>query len=60
MKIISMQVEWNKNQLYWIDRYLLVGGNDVDNKPLNNCYGLTIGKANETWINLPNLPVKIR
>jgi hypothetical protein len=40
-------------------KYFSVGGNDVKNKPLSDCYGLTIGNSNEKWIKLPDLPVKI-
>lgn len=36
-----------------------VGGNDIDNRPLSDCYCLTTRNSNETWIKLPNLPVKL-
>ncbi|CAF3420794.1 unnamed protein product [Rotaria sp. Silwood1] len=33
-----------------------VGGNDLDNRPLSDCYCLKIKNSNETWIKLPSLP----
>ncbi|CAF2435263.1 unnamed protein product [Rotaria sp. Silwood2] len=33
-----------------------VGGNDIDNRPLSDCYCLKIRNSNETWIKLPSLP----
>ena len=36
----------------------LVGGHDVNNRPLRDCYYLTIKSSNEIWIRLPRLPVE--
>ncbi|CAF1229586.1 unnamed protein product [Rotaria sordida] len=33
-----------------------VGGNDIYNRPLCDCYCLKIKNSNETWIKLPSLP----
>ncbi|CAF4119594.1 unnamed protein product [Rotaria socialis] len=33
-----------------------MGGSDIYNRPLSDCYFLTINHANETWAKLPNLP----
>ena len=39
------------------DTIFTVGGNDLDNTPLAECYSFNTRSTNGTWIRLPDLPV---